>query len=146
MFCALLAITSAHTRLSANTALATKAYNQIKTMGVVRRDGFVRGHYKGLVKYLATGKVSGQKCSAFYKALCGDPDAVVIDVWMTRWYFGQHDVRPLSPRVYNIIVGKVRDRAWFMGVTPVELQAQVWCEVRGNTRSYADYLRQGRLL
>jgi hypothetical protein len=73
--------------------------------------------------------LGGDKVRAFYRAIMGDEDSVVIDVWMCR-AVGVHKVA-LSSRGYEAIADAVREAAKLVGVTPAQLQAIVWVQVRG---------------
>lgn len=70
----------------------------------------------------------GPKTRAFWRALCGDPDAVVLDVWMLR-AFG-HDRDTVTPYQYRLFSETVRQLAWSVGETPAVFQAIVWCAIR----------------
>ena len=83
-----------------------------------------------------TAKVSGfdalkgLKTNAFARAIAGDSDAVVIDVWMMRAAGMDTD----SPNVgqYKALSQAVRDAAAEFGITPRTAQALIWIIVRGS--------------
>jgi len=71
----------------------------------------------------------GKKVRAFYRAICGDKNAVVIDTWILR-SFRFHTNKP-TPRQYDRLAARIRRRAKRLGVTPRELQAAIWVQIRG---------------
>ena len=78
--------------------------------------------------YEATGQIRGPKTSAFSRALQGDPDAVVLDVWMAKALavdqraFARIPVREEATR-------RIRRVARKLDWTPAETQAAIWCAV-----------------
>ena len=73
--------------------------------------------------------LKGQKTNAFARAIAGDSDAVVIDVWMMR-AARLHTDKPnktqyaeLSRAVVNVAVS--------MGISPRTCQALIWILIRG---------------
>ena len=74
--------------------------------------------------------LKGLKTNAFARAIAGDPNAVVIDVWMCR----AANLGTDSPNKtqYNFVADAVRDAAALFGITPRTAQALIWIIVRGN--------------
>jgi len=74
--------------------------------------------------------LNGLKTNAFARAIAGDNDAVVIDVWMCRAAAIGTD----SPNKtqYNDLSQAVRNVAEEMGVTPRTMQALIWIIIRGS--------------
>lgn len=72
--------------------------------------------------------VRGPKVTAFWRALAGDPDAVVLDIWMFRT-FGLPDTP--TERVYLATAERFLAAARNLGVTARELQASIWLGTRG---------------
>lgn len=145
MFCALLALTSANCMLNANATLAKKAYNQIRASGTIKRESFTRTHYGGIVKYLNDGKIHSRKCGSFYECLVNeDSEVVPVDIWMMRLYHMGHDVP--TREEYDVIEADIVCKARELGVKPRDYQAELWERVRGNSKSYAGYFAQWRLL
>jgi len=73
--------------------------------------------------------LGGDKVRAFYRAIMGDPDAVVLDVWMMRaagWTKAS-----LSSREYEALSEALRSAAARVGLDPADFQAVVWTHVRG---------------
>jgi hypothetical protein len=74
--------------------------------------------------------LKGQKTNAFARAIAGDTDAVVIDVWMMR-AAGMHTDSPNKSQ-YNMLCDSVRNIASEHGLTPRTTQALIWIVKRGN--------------
>ena len=74
--------------------------------------------------------LKGQKTNAFAKAIAGDENAVVVDVWMMRASGAEKD----SPNKteYREISEAIRRIAEKYGVTPRTAQALIWILVRGS--------------
>ena len=74
--------------------------------------------------------LKGQKTNAFARAIAGDTDAVVIDVWMCRAAdLGRDDPNKTQ---YNMLADAVRNIASEHGLTPRTTQALIWIVKRGN--------------
>lgn len=144
LFCGLIAATSPNTTVKANTTLARKAYAQIKATGTVTRKGYLPCHYSSIQAVLDTGEPNGRKCRNFYRALIGNENAVVIDLWMMR--YAGIDKRAPSKRDYDRLEEQITSEALVLGITPAQHQAMVWSKVRGSCGGYAEILAQGRLL
>ena len=73
--------------------------------------------------------LSGLKTNAFARAIAGDTDAVVIDVWMCR----AANLGTDSPNKsqYNALAAAVTHVAHEFGMTPRTVQALIWIIVRG---------------
>jgi hypothetical protein len=74
--------------------------------------------------------LKGLKTNAFAKAIAGDEQAVVIDVWMLR-AVGIEKKTP-SQSQYNDLVVAVKKAAFDLGMTPRAMQALIWIMVRGS--------------
>jgi thermostable 8-oxoguanine DNA glycosylase len=74
--------------------------------------------------------LKGQKTNAFAKAIAGDENAVVVDVWMMRAAGAQKD----SPNKteYAEISEAIRKIAEKFGLTARTAQALIWILVRGS--------------
>jgi len=73
--------------------------------------------------------LGGDKVRAFYRAIMGDPNAVVLDVWMMRaagWAKAS-----LTPSEYANLADALTAAAVREGVDPADFQAVVWTHVRG---------------
>ena len=74
--------------------------------------------------------LKGQKTNAFARAIAGDTEAVVIDVWMMR-AAGMETDSPNKSQ-YNMLCDSVREVANEFGITPRTAQALIWIIVRGS--------------
>lgn len=72
--------------------------------------------------------IKGPKITAFYHAILGDVDAVVLDTHMLK-VMGR--ARP-TPKQYELFADRLRAAAREAGVTPAAFQAVVWVQVRGS--------------
>ena len=72
----------------------------------------------------------GPKTNAFAKAIAGDEEAVVVDVWMMR--ASGLGVDSPSRKQYNDVAQAIRNAAVKFGLTPRTAQALVWIIVRGS--------------
>jgi hypothetical protein len=74
--------------------------------------------------------LKGQKTNAFARAIAGDDNAVVVDVWMMRAAMMPTD----SPNKtqYAFVSDAVCDAANMFGITPRTAQALIWIIVRGS--------------
>ena len=75
--------------------------------------------------------LKGQKTNAFARAIAGDTDAVVIDVWMIR-AAGLDASKGVNKTQYNELSEAVRVVANEMGITPRTCQALIWIVKRGS--------------
>ena len=74
--------------------------------------------------------LKGLKTNAFARAIAGDTDAVVIDVWMMR-AAGMETDSPNKTQ-YALVAEAVRAVAAQFGITPRTAQALIWIIVRGS--------------
>ena len=74
--------------------------------------------------------LKGMKTNAFARAIAGDTDAVVIDVWMMR--AAGMDTDSPNKGQYRAISDAVRKVASDHGITPRTAQALIWIIVRGS--------------
>jgi hypothetical protein len=80
--------------------------------------------------HLGFDALKGPKTNAFAKAIAGDNDAVVIDVWMMR--AAEMKTDSPSQAQYNELSRAVRNVAKEFGLTPRTTQALIWVIVRGS--------------
>lgn len=74
--------------------------------------------------------LKGPKTNAFARAIAGDTDAVVVDVWICR-ALGL-DPNKLTPRQYKNAAAAMRTVAKRHGLTASTMQALIWIRVRGS--------------
>lgn len=74
--------------------------------------------------------LKGLKTNSFAKAIAGDEQAVVIDVWMLR-AVGIEKKTPNQTQ-YNELAMAVKSAAFAVGMTPRSAQALIWIIVRGS--------------
>lgn len=74
--------------------------------------------------------LNGKKTNAFAKAIAGDENAVVIDVWMLR-AVGIEKKSP-TPKQYDELAEAVTKVAIEKNLTPRTTQALIWIVVRGS--------------
>lgn len=70
----------------------------------------------------------GPKVRAFWRAIAGDPDAAVLDVWMLR---AMGIEGTISPKRYTELEAALRQAASTTHETVRDFQAIVWMQVRG---------------
>ena len=75
--------------------------------------------------------LNGQKTNAFARAIAGDSDAVVIDVWMIRAAHLDAS-KGVNKTQYNTLADSVRKVAKEFGLTPRTAQALIWIVKRGS--------------
>jgi hypothetical protein len=74
--------------------------------------------------------LKGLKTNSFAKAIAGDEQAVVIDVWMLRAVGIEKKTPTLNQ--YRELVDAVKKTAFDFGMTPRAMQALIWIVVRGS--------------
>lgn len=75
--------------------------------------------------------LNGQKTNAFARAISGDSDAVVIDVWMIRAAYLDAS-KGVNKTQYNTLADSVCKVAKEFGLTPRTAQALIWIVKRGS--------------
>jgi hypothetical protein len=81
--------------------------------------------------WAALPAIKSPKVRAFAQALCGDTEAVVLDVWMIRALIGlRTDRDSLTLRQYEALVEDVKAVAQARGLTPRDCQAIAWVSIR----------------
>ncbi|MES2156057.1 MAG: hypothetical protein V4510_13065 [bacterium] len=73
--------------------------------------------------------LGGPKTRAFYRAIMGDEDAVVLDTWMATAMGWPHNA--FSARQYERCERALREAAAVTSLAPSAFQAIVWTQVRG---------------
>jgi hypothetical protein len=79
--------------------------------------------------------VGGHKCRAFYQALMGNPEALVLDRWAIRATGYQHPTKrhDLNMTVRRELDAAYREAAKLCGETVRAFQATVWIAIREST-------------
>jgi hypothetical protein len=122
-----LAAVSPRMRWSSNVAVAEALCAGEPVTGVFRANLAKAERILGGAKPLSV--LGGDKVRAFYRAIMGDPNAVVLDVWMMRaagWEKGT-----LSSKEYAQVAEALTAAAARVGLDPADFQAVVWTHVRG---------------
>lgn len=73
---------------------------------------------------------SAPKVSSFYRNIMGDESAVTVDVWAAR-AAGVSEAELSRKGGYDLVAGAYRRAAAMAGFTPAQLQAAIWCDIRG---------------
>lgn len=96
-----------------------------------------RSHRLAFEHYLLTGQIRGPKTYPFSQALLGDPDAVVLDIWMSRaLHVDQRDFD--RPYLHAVCCSRIRHTARLLNWTPAQTQAAIWfttCRKHGRNPS-----------
>lgn len=72
--------------------------------------------------------LTGNKIRAFYRAILGDSEAIVLDVHMLR---AAGHGKSTTPKQYRELALVLHEEALSVHETPAAYQAIVWCQVRG---------------
>lgn len=80
--------------------------------------------------HLGFDALKGPKTNAFARAIAGDQNAVVVDVWMMRAAGCDND-NPNKTQ-YAEIAQAVKQTAHKFGMTPRSMQALIWILIRGS--------------
>lgn len=131
LIAALLSATSPQVQLSTSWQWTLQIYADYIARRRVRLTGLHKCHRANVHRALAGEKLSGRKVTAFYAALCGDVNAVVLDVWMLRLlkYYPSHTHNPQGKR-YDKLADRFRAIAKANGYKPAEFQAILWIKYR----------------
>jgi len=119
--------------VSAFSPRVTWAHNKVKASqyahGITPKG--LRSHVVAADRCLMEGfnGLQGLKTNAFARAIAGDMDAVVVDVWMCR-AAGLGKDAP-NKTEYRMIANAVRDVAASYNMQPAVMQALLWIIVRG---------------
>lgn len=129
---AVFAITSANTQLLANIRYTEAILRGERTYGCypVVQTPLVAG---ALSTSHPKRFVTGPKCSAFYRAIMGDTNALVLDRWAARAAGIEQLRRDVSNPVRRVLDAAYREAAERCGETVRAFQAIVWIQVREST-------------
>ena len=129
---AVFAITSANTQLLAN----------IRYTEAILKGERMYGCYPVVQTPLVSGALSttrpkrfvtGPKCSAFYKAIMGDVDSLVLDRWAARAAGADNGRGDIGRRQRRLLDAAYREAAEICGETVRAFQAIVWIVTREST-------------
>lgn len=146
LICKLFAATSINTSLKGNITLFRRAlYEYDNNLPI----GRYLPNIQLQLQQVRDGKdLTGRKISSFAKAMAGDPDAVVVDIWLLRAfgennrYFRKRSQRDqeggATPKQYTRIEGWIRQEAFCMGIEPRQLSSMIWAGVRLDTNGPDD--------
>jgi len=73
-----------------------------------------------------TGEIRGPKTSEFAKALRGNSQAIVVDVWMCRALGVDHNLIGQRPTLFRRCQRSIANCAEILGWQPAETQAAIW--------------------
>lgn len=137
----LFAATSINTSLKSNITLFRKALYEIENDLPV--GNYLPNIQAQLQKVREGKELSGRKISSFQRAMCGDTDAVVVDIWLLRAFgldrkcmrhTGPHAGLLRSggptPKQYTMIEAYVREESTGHGLLPCEMSSMIWAGCR----------------
>lgn len=141
LVCKLFAATSINTSLKANIYLFRKALYEIENNLPI--GNYLPNIQQQLRQLRAGEELTGRKINSFARAMSGDKNAVVVDIWLLRAFqqerlstrrtgphAGKQRSSGASDAQYTLIENWVRITAELMGVEPRQLSAMIWCGVR----------------
>lgn len=132
------AVTSMSTTIEANVQLALKALLQYKHGEPFH--GFLPNQILYLNQVFNGQDVKGRKIMSFIRALEGDKNAVVVDIWMCRAFKvikprklpdGRDYYRAPNRKEYDFVEDKCKYFAGLWGLEPRQVQSCIWA---GTTR------------
>lgn len=138
LVCSIFAATSINSSLKSNIRLFRKALHEIE-------NGLEFSNYLPVMKtqlerIRAGESIRGRKINSFARAMSGDKNAVVVDIWLLRAFGEDRQYRrsltdrPQSGgatnRQYTEIEAWVRIRAAELELEPRQLCAMIWAGVR----------------
>jgi hypothetical protein len=128
---ALLAATSPRIGLKTSWDWTVRIYRDYITGHKIRLSELHKCHRPNVKRALAGKPLQGAKVRAFYAALCGDDNAVVLDTWMLRLfnYYPRHTHNPEGRR-YDRLATAFRTVAEHNNIAPAGLQAILWIKYR----------------
>lgn len=122
--------------VSAFSPRVTWAHNKVKALqyaeGITPKG--LRSHVNAADRVCRMGfdGLRGLKTNAFARAIAGDPEAVVVDVWMCRAAGLGKDAPNVTE--YRAIESAIRKFARDHSSEPATMQALLWILARGNSQ------------
>lgn len=122
-----IAALSPRMRWASNVALADAVLGGEEVVGVFARN-------LAKARRIADGESPGQvlggpKVTAFYRAIMGDQESAVVDVWMYR--AADIDPKTATKKDYELVADALRKGAAYIGIATADFQAVIWTHVRG---------------
>ena len=141
LFVDLLAATSPRKHVKANWRLAERIFKlyieKHEWCEINKMPGLMPCHTGNVYRALTRQPLSGRKVRAFAANLKGDFSQVTVDVWVGRFY----GYEKITNKVYDHIEWVIKQCAEIIGVTPAELQAELWCQaMRAEGKTPKSYL------
>lgn len=137
LFTYIIAATSINSTLKSNVRLARKAFYQISNGLEIR--GYLPNIKTQLERIQRGQPLSGRKITNYVEAITGNPNAVVVDVWILR-AFGLAETKDVPTRKnytpsptssqYDLVEKAIKLWAREVGIEPRQLQAALWAGVR----------------
>lgn len=162
LVCNLFAATSINTALKGNVTLFRRAYYEIENNLPVGR--YLPNIQTQLTRVREGKELSGRKIRSFAKAMAGDKNAVVVDVWLLRAFgLDKKYVRKpkggkgrglarsggLTDRQYTMIENFCRELADILGLEPRQVSSMIWAGARidtnGDTHTRYDHFLKTKL-
>lgn len=124
------AITSPDAQLRTNVGWARTACETRGAAAVGRYPNTMRERYGPVLRgdVRPSDACTGEKVRNFYRAILGDPDAVVLDRWALR--AAGHPRDTATPVQYRRIADEYRAAAAIVGESPRDFQAVIWTVLR----------------
>ncbi len=138
LFLGFLAVTSVNSTVKSNMTLALKAHAQ-HSLGKPFK-GFLKQVIANLHNVVEGKTLNGPKINAFYEALKGDKNAVVVDRWMARAY----GFKSVTSSNYDRIERGIRLEAHANEMEPSDFQAWKWASIRGAGEDFGALLHSRR--
>lgn len=134
---ALIAATSPRRDLKRNLRTAIAIYKTIKKFPnllnlspakFMKRFEIMPAHYNNVLRALSGKKLSGLKVEAFRNNLCGNLEAVTIDIWMLRFF--NFTGAKVTPKQYSSFELQIKELAAAEGIAPAQMQSIIWNKTR----------------
>ena len=134
LFLGFLAVTSVNSTVRANMTLALKAHAQHSNGKPF--TGYLKHVIVNLYNVVNGHELNGPKINAFYLALKGDKNAIVVDRWMARAY----GFKSVTASNYDRIERNIRIEAGANEMAPSDFQAWKWASIRGAGEDFGGLL------
>lgn len=128
---------------SITTSIEANVYQAVKALIQMSKGEKFHGFLPAQITYLnliREGKdVPGRKIMNFIRALEGDKDAVVVDIWMCRAFGidnprllkkGRNYTKAPTRAEYDAVESFCRDTAKLAGIEPRQYQSVIWAGIK----------------